>query len=128
MSTLHHTIVSFFEAKMSAHSRVERFTRLPIEDEFIYLIERNNNLGSLNVLLSDAYEYGRPEYLGRPRKIGSGDFILIAKPDAILDPAVVELAKKDRTGIGFIGKFMGALNFASFWDYDPPDRREKMRE
>jgi hypothetical protein len=67
MATLHHTIIEFFEARMSKHSRVERYTRMPIADEYVYTIERKGGFGSVNVFLSDAYRFGRADYVPRPK-------------------------------------------------------------
>jgi len=115
VATLHHTIVSFFEARMTKHSRVERFTRMLIADEYVYAIERTDGFGSVNVFLSDAYRFGRADYVGRPNQITRGDFILIARPEADFDVSLVERARKNGIGIGKIGKLMGALNYKSVW-------------
>jgi hypothetical protein len=104
MTTLHYSIINFFESRMASHSRVERCTRLNVPDEFVYSIERKDNLGSLKVFLSDAYRFGRVDYISRPREIRRGDFILIARPEADYSDDVTERAQSDGIGIGKIGK------------------------
>jgi hypothetical protein len=116
MTTLHHTNIHFFESRMSEHSRVQQCTRnLAVADEYIYDIERKDALPTLRVWLSDAYHFGIADYLGRPSCIRRGDFILIARPEAIFNS--IEKANKDGIGIGNIRHFMGALNYRMPSDY-----------
>jgi hypothetical protein len=111
MSTLHHSTITFFESKMSTHTKVRRFTRnATVPNEHIYEIERKDGLPSVTVLLSDAYRFGHADYLGRPPCIRRGDYILIARPEADFDASIIKPATKDGIGLGKIGTFMGALN------------------
>jgi len=119
MTTLYPTHVEFFTQRMSEHSRVDRFTRLQIADEYIFRIERRDGLPAVNVLLSDAYRFGIADYLGCPSTIRRGDYILIARPEGGFDSAVAKRAKEDGIGIGKIAAFMGALNFRTPSDYRP---------
>jgi hypothetical protein len=126
MSTLHHTIIAFFEKKMADHNRVRKWTRLQVADEFIYFVERSDALLPLNVFLSDAYSFGRADFLGRPRNIKAGDYILIARPEASYgSPAFYEELQNGKIGIGKIGELMGALNYPNVWEYEKPADKKK---
>ncbi|MGB8898891.1 MAG: hypothetical protein WCC90_06440 [Methylocella sp.] len=124
-TTLHYSIVNFFETRMANHNRVQRYTRISVADEYIYKIDRSAGLKSVNVFLSDAYRYGYADYLARPKHIRRGDFILIVRPEAGFDEAITERARKDGIGIGKIGKFMGALNTPAMCNYISPEERKQ---
>lgn len=117
------SVLAFFTARMTEHSRVRSFTRLAVEEEYIFEIRRRDELPNLNVHVSDAYDYGIVDYLARPREIGRGDFILIARPEAKFDRSLIARARNDGIGIGMIGKFMGALNLREPCKHIPKDER-----
>jgi hypothetical protein len=127
MASLHNQIVEFFQSRMATHTSVARCTRLNVADEYLYSIERKDGLEPINVLLSDAYWYGHAAYVGRPKQIRRGDFIIIARPEADFDEALIEPARKDGIGIGKIGKFMGALNKRNVCDYISPEEKKRKK-
>jgi hypothetical protein len=98
-----------------------------VANEYLYSIGRRDRLPSVVVLLSDAYRYGSADYVGRPKQIGPGDFIIIARPEADFDAALVERARDDGIGIGKIAKFMGALNWRNVSEYVSPEEKERQR-
>lgn len=104
---------------MREHSRVANFQRLPVENEFVYRIARKDDLRPLKVFLSDAYWFGLPEYLARPKEIEWGDFILVARPEANFDSSLWARNPKDGIGIGKLAHFMGALNakYPQYYQY-----------
>jgi hypothetical protein len=117
------TIVRFFIERMESHSCVESCRQLNIEDEFIFELERTAGRPAVKIYLSDAYDYGLGEYLSRPRGLGRGDFILIARPEAHFDESVVERARIDGIGVGRLKKLMGALNWSQIWKYSSPEEK-----
>jgi hypothetical protein len=117
------SVLAFFTSRMAEHSKVESYNRLPIEEEYIFELVRRDGLPTMRVHVSDAYDYGSVDYLSRPRQLWRGDFILIARPEARFDHALIEEARNDGIGIGMIGKLMGALNFKEPCKYIPKDER-----
>jgi hypothetical protein len=115
MTTIHYSAIQFFESRMSEHSAVRQYVRLPIANECVYKITRST-LPDLNVMLSDAYRFGIADYVGRPRCIGRGDFILVP-PHCNDYYSAIDRATKEGVGIGKIREFMGALNFRLPSDY-----------
>jgi hypothetical protein len=124
MTTLHPQIISFFEARMSEHSCVERFTRMAVTGEYLYEVERTGGRKPVTVFLSDAYRFGEADYLGRPTQLRRGDFILVARPEAGFDKALIDRARLDGIGLGQIRKFMGALNHTPPCDYIPKEEKD----
>ena len=126
MAYLYPSIISFFEQRMATHSQVERCTRLPVKDEYVYELLRKDGKPRVIVFLSDAYSYGLPDYVSRPKIVGTNSFILIARPEAGFDAALVARAKNDKIGIGGIGKMMGAINYNRVYEYQTTnEKREK---
>jgi hypothetical protein len=123
MTALHHSTIRFFESKMSVHNRVMRWTRLPDNSYVLYRIERTNDLDNCNVFLSDAYNFGYADYIGRPEIIGIGDYVIVARPESSFDMGLIQEARYDQIGLGRIGAFMGALNSSRIWEYVSPDER-----
>ncbi len=106
---------------MAEHNAVERFTRLPSqEDEYVYEIQRKNVLPPVRVHISDAYSYGFADFASRPKAIGPGDFIVVSQFGPALAGSIVEHARAARIGIGTVGKLMGALNIRDVWKYVSP--------
>lgn len=122
MSTLSAGNVTFFLERMESHNKVEACNRINDDTEYLFEIIRKGELPSIVVHLSDAYRYGTWEYLSHPKRIRRGDFIVVGG-FAALDASVVELARKDKIGLGGIGKLMGALNVRRVWEYRSPDER-----
>jgi len=110
---------------MNNHDCVLSCTRVNYPSDYIYLIERTKSRPPVNVYLSDSYDFGLAEYLGRPPLLGRGDFILIARPEACWDFSLVERAWLDGIGIGGIAKLMGALNRERIWEYVPPEKSKQ---
>jgi len=120
MAHLHPQIVNFFLNRMNEHSCVAGYNRLPNSDEYLYEIRRKNELRIVIVHLSDAYLYSKAEFAARPKEIGIGDFIVVARPEASLEDTVVQLGNKMAIPVGRISKLMGALNCPNIWEYHAP--------
>jgi hypothetical protein len=112
---LHYLVIKFFKERMSEHSQVRGFTEIQDDNEILYRIERVGDLPSLTVHLSDAYRYTMHDYYCKPAVLQSGDFILIARPEADFGEEIVVTAARDGIGIGNIAKFMGALHHRDVW-------------
>lgn len=123
---LHPSILRFFTERMQEHSEVLSLTNIPAEEDWLFRIERNRGRPPVIVHMSDAYFYGDMEYMARPSCLGGGDFILIARPEAHYSEDLVGTARKDKIGLGKIGKLMGALRHEKLWLYK--DREEKEAE
>jgi len=95
---------------MDEHNCVAGYNRLPNSDEYLYEIRRKNGLRAVIVHLSDAYLYSHAEFAARPKEIGIGDFVVVARPEASIEDAVVQLGNKMAIPVGRISKLMGALN------------------
>jgi hypothetical protein len=117
---LHHTNISFIEAKMGEHDCVASFTKTDIHGDVVYRIERTKGRKNLDLFYSDAYEFGPAEYFGRPKIIGEGDIILLT-PHAKFGGNVTDLAREDGILVCKFREFMGAIN----WD-DPSKYRPKL--
>jgi hypothetical protein len=111
---------------MNEHSCVASWEPLDNHHEYLYLIKRTRGLPDVRVHPSDAYEYSRGEYLARPTEVmGRNSFVVLGDPNAYSpSKALVAEARNDGIGIGFIRKFMGALNSRDVWDYEAPEERE----
>jgi len=108
---------------MNQHSHVVECSRLPITEEYLYEIKRTNNMRPVIVHLSDAYIYTQAEFAARPAEIGIGDFILVARPEAGIEEAAIQLGNKMSIPVGRISKLMGALRNPHVWKYRAPDER-----
>ena len=126
MAELHPQIISFFISRLSEHNCVESWERVPHKTEILYKVTRKHGLRPVIVHLSDAYLYTQAEFAARP--VGIGDFILVARPEASIDPAAIELGNKMDVPIGKIGKLMGALNVKHIWEYRSPNERQPSPE
>ena len=109
---------------MAEHNCVAAWTRLDVANEYMYRIRRTEGRRDVIVMLNDAYRFGLAEYIGRPELIQRGSFILIARPEAGFDDAVLERAREDGIGVGSIKKFMGALNRDDVSTYKTPEESE----
>jgi hypothetical protein len=118
---IHHTNITFLEAKMADHDCVASFDRADVNNDVVYRIERTGGRKPLNLFYSDAYEFGRAEYLGRPRSIGRGDMILLTPAAKIVDD-VIDRAQNDSILVGYFRDFMGALNWSDVHKYKPKSR------
>lgn len=118
---LHYLVVKFFREKMIDHSKIINFVEISDENDILYKIERTEGLNSLVVHLSDAYRYTLQDYYSKPKSLGAGDFILIARPEAGFDLDIIAIAAKEKIGIGKIGTLLGALNRKNIWQYKPKE-------
>jgi hypothetical protein len=119
---LHPSIITYFQSRMTGHSKVETFVDVSTNDFCIYRIYRKDGLSPVVVWLSDAYDLSKGEYLAGPKnpKI---DYILVARPEATdREPMSDNL---NGIGIGNISGFMGALNKPRVCEYLPPNKRSK---
>ena len=60
---IHNSILVFFDNQMDGHNCIETYTRLPVEDEYVFEIQRKNALPPVNVHASDAYYYDLADFL-----------------------------------------------------------------
>jgi hypothetical protein len=123
---LYYAIPQFFEKRISEHSAVTSWVRLPCEEEFIYRISRIRYGDQVLVWLADQYLFTDMDFYNRPQQLRPEDYILIAKPEAS-GRVSAELIRQYRIGVGKLGMFMGALNKRNMWTYEPPDEEEKAR-
>lgn len=118
---LHYLIEKFFRERMDEHAKVRSYTEIQDENAVLYEVVRIAGLSSLVVHLSDAYLYTLHDYYSRPKSIKSGDFILVARPEADYHIDLRYLAARDKIGIGKIGTLLGALNRKNVWQYKPKE-------
>jgi hypothetical protein len=119
---VHYTNLQFFQGAMAKHDCVADCTQLEIEGEAVYRIDRTEGRRSLNVFYSDAYEFGPAEYLGRPKIIKKGDFVLVT-PSAGFGGGVHDLAQRDGVILGHFRDLMAALNWSDVWKYKPKPKK-----
>lgn len=110
---------------MSTHSAVEKCKLLKNEDEYIYEVKRSRFQDTVRVWLSDLYSFGNADFIDRPKEIKKGDYILIARPEAMVYPTSDE---HSGIGIGKLSDFMGALNKKEMWKYVPLTDEEKIEK
>lgn len=125
---LHYTIPQYLERALDKHAKVlswERVDNGQTDDHYIYLISRSDGLSQMIVHLSDEYEYSLNDYFQKPDSIREGAFILVARPEAVYDDSIVEVAQQDHVSIGKFGALMGALYKERHWDYVPKERRNE---
>lgn len=120
---LHPTIPVFFEKRMSEHSNVKSFRRLPSDTDIIYEIKRKRFDDVVRVWLADQYHFSETDFHNRPPEIRAGDYVLIARPEAQPDYGYSD----GKIRIGKIGDFMGALTKRNMWTYVSPSDEEKKR-
>jgi len=123
---LYHTIPSYFEDRMRGHDKVRSYRRLDSGEEYVYEIVRTGLLGRIKVWLSDAYHFTDIDFHNRPKILGRGDYILIAKPEGgwHVTPSLIVTSC---VGIGKLAELMGALNSRNVWTYVPPSEEERHR-
>ncbi|MFL6759643.1 hypothetical protein [Sphingomonas sp.] len=121
---LHPSILQFFQERMSSHSNVLNLADVSTAEDYLFKISRAKQGDSLLVWMSDAYFFTDMDFHNRPAVLTTGDFILVAKPEAgfHVDDGLIEL---EGIGVGQIGKLMGALNLAKPWEYLTPQEREE---
>jgi hypothetical protein len=119
---LHYLVIKFFHERMEAHNKVLQYSELQDEMDILYEIVRTGNLPTLTVHVSDAYRYTLNDYYSKPASLTAGDFILIARPEAEYDEDITYIAKREKIGIGKIGKLLGALNLKGVWLYEEKNK------
>ena len=122
--------LGFFTDRMGEHSLVTNCVLIENQHEYLFKIRRTLSGSESDVIvhLTDAYRYGLAEFYARPKQLRAGSYVVIAMPHADAEREVIEIAKKERIGIGDIKKFMGALNLKNIWEYLSPEEREQKRE
>ena len=122
--------IAYFTTRMDEHSRVKNWEPIENEEEYLFRIRRtlSGRKSDVIVHLTDAYRYGRGEFIARPNQLGTGSYVVIGMPHASADPEVIELAKDRRIGVGHIGRFMGALNYRKIWEYMTPEELRQQAE
>ncbi len=119
---LHPSIISYFQSRMTEHSKVESFDDISTDEFTIYRINRKSGLSPVVVWLSDAYRFTQAEYLARPKK-PKLDYILVARPEATENEPSSE--NWGGIGVGNIAGFMGALNKQRVCDYSLSKRNSQ---
>ena len=114
---LYHTIPTFFVATMIKHDKVQRLTDISDDYAFLFEIVRQGAPTPVRVWLNDAYVFTEFDFHNRPDVITRGDFILVARPEAMHNWQDLEMAAENGIGLGKIGKLMGALNRKDVWKY-----------
>jgi hypothetical protein len=121
---LYYTIPEYFIARMHEHSNVVDVVDMSNDNFFLYQIRRLRFEDSVLVWLSDAYRFTDMDFMNRPRELGSGDYVLVAKPEggfsvsrALIDEAQI--------GVGKLAELMGALTKREIWTYVPPTWEER---
>ncbi|CAE6906221.1 Putative Enolase [Ectopseudomonas oleovorans] len=125
---LHYTILQYLESALDKHTKVlswERVDNSQTDEHYIYLVRRLDGLSQIIVHLSDEYEYSLDDYFQKPDSIRERAFILVARPEAVYDDSIVEVAQQDQVSIGKFGALMGALYTERHWDYVPKERRNE---
>ena len=122
--------ITFFTVRMSEHSLVSNWEPIPDEHEYLFKIVRTLPGAQSDVVvhLTDVYRYGLAEFFARPEQLRAGSFVVLGMPHADAAPDAIETAKKERIGIGHLGKFMGALTQKDIWEYISPDERRQKEE
>ena len=122
--------LGFFAARMNQHSRVINWVPIQNEHEYLFRITRKlrGMESDVTVHLTDAFLYSLGEFLARPNELGTGSYVVIGMPHASAASDVIEVARRERIGIGHIGKFMGALNYKNIWEYVSPEERRQREQ
>ncbi len=124
---LYYIIPRYLENALEQHAKVESWSRIDdakADNDYIYLVKRIDRLSDIVIHASDEYIYQLTDYFQKPYQIDAGSFILIARPEADYDYAIVELASQDQISIGKFSALMGALHVEEHWNYIPKERRE----
>lgn len=122
--------IAFFTTRMDEHHLVINWVPMDYAHEYLFRIRRKlaGRESDVMVHLTDAYRYGLAEFFARPDQLRAGSYVVIGMPHADADDEVIEIAKKERIGIGHIDKFMGALNYRKIWEYMTPEERQQEEE
>ena len=122
--------ISFFTDRMDEHHLVGSWEVIDNQHEYLFKVRRTlfGSESEVVVHLTDAYCYSLAEFYVRPNQLQAGSYVVIGMPHADAEREVIELAKKERIGIGHNKKFMGALNLENVWEYLSPEEREQKRE
>jgi hypothetical protein len=98
--------INYCIQRLEGHSDVRTCRELPDPTECLLEIVRKDN-SKVIAHLTAAYEYTLGEYFSRPART---NFIVLLPHGKQVGSDVVAEARKDRIGIGLIGKLMGFLN------------------
>jgi hypothetical protein len=123
---LYYTIPQYFLERMHEHSNVASVDDVSTSEFYLYRIHRRRERDVVLVWLSDAYLFTDMDYHNRPRELGPGDYVLVAKPEGGAHVSQ-ELIDDARIGVGKLGEFMGALTTRDTWTYKPPSWEEQER-
>lgn len=120
---LYYTIPQYFLERMNEHNAVLSIEDVSTDEHFLYRIHRQR-YGHVLFWLSDSYRFTDMDYINRPVELGSGDFIVIAKPEGG-GGASQHLVNAAEIGVGKLADLMGALNRRDMWNYVAPTWEEK---
>lgn len=125
---LHYSIPKHLEEALDNHGKVASWQRADNQlgaKHYIYQITRTSGLPEFTLHLSDEYQYTIDDYFQKPSEVAEKSFILVARPEATYDDAIVEMATQDKISLGKFGALMGALYIKDHWNYTPKERREE---
>lgn len=111
---------------MGEHDAVSDLRLVSDADDFIYEIRRDRFGETMKVWLCDAYLFADTDFYNRPAILNAGDYIIVAKPEAgfTID---YDLIRREKIGVGKIGKFMGAINLPEPWRFLDAVEREELK-
>lgn len=115
-TNLHRQNVAFFSERMDEHTAVSGWDRVEPYSDYVFIINRRRYRG-IKILLTDAYRFSEAEALLMPDGI---DYVLMGAPHASYDDELRRMLAERKIGLGHIGKFMGAINKAKFWEHRTP--------
>lgn len=113
--------LGYFSARMKEHTAVSDCKAIYSKDHYLFKIELLKG-GSINVLLTDAYQFSLADTLLMPENI---DYVVMGMPHAGYSEDAARVLKANHIGIGKIGKFMGAINTPKPWEYRTPEERKE---
>ena len=81
-------------------------------DYYIISIQRIQPYTNFKLCLCDEYRYTLNDYYSKPKEISSGDFMLLARPEALFSNEIemIETALLDDIHIGNLRRFIKFLN------------------
>ena len=120
---LHIQNLTFFYDRMADHTGVSSYEVIPEDEHYLFRVLRKK-YGSVLVLLTDAYEFSEADAFLMPPET---DYIVVV-PHASYDTAIRRHLAREQVGIGYIGKFMGAINYSRPWEYLTQEERKQDEE
>ena len=117
---LHPSIMPYILKSLRSHQSIKSINDISNDENYIYRLTRNNDMGDVVVLISDVYHYSEFDYFSKPSELNAGGFILIAKPESDFPVDVQDHMIEEKVIIGKLGILLGALRINEFWTYEKP--------